>query len=345
MFLRSLFGIGVFLGSMGAGWGLRRMGRLTEARASMLVRGVVTWSSPVVLCLSFWRMELRAVQPWLLPLIGMVVSCSTMAPALLYARRARLTPPQTGSFLTCAIFSNVGYLGAFTAFALFGEAGYALCMAYLAFFSPCFYTIGFWIASHYGHPSLASAQHTLLKQDAGELTRYPIAGMLLGIALSLAEIPRPLLLEQLNHVLIPLSTALYLIAVGSQLAFDSPRPRRGTPTVTFGEAKRVGVAEGSVDACEGIDRPWWRACVAMSAMKFLYTPLVAAALLAVVPIHGLARTIVLLESATPVAVSPLVLPLLFGLDRRLSNALWFFTTLASIPVFLVLIPLLRLLAP
>ena len=80
--------------------------------------------------------------------------------------------------------------------------------------------------------------------------------------------------------------------------------------------------------------------LAMSAIKFLYTPLVAWLLLAVFHIHGLPRFIVLLEASTPVAVSPLVLPLLFGLDRKLANALWLFTTILSLPWLACIVPLL-----
>jgi predicted permease len=78
----------------------------------------------------------------------------------------------------------------------------------------------------------------------------------------------------------------------------------------------------------------------MSAVKFLYTPCVAWALLNLFDIHELARRTVLLQASTPVAVSPLVLPLLFGLDRKFSNALWLFTTLLAVPWFVLIIPVL-----
>ena len=78
----------------------------------------------------------------------------------------------------------------------------------------------------------------------------------------------------------------------------------------------------------------------MSAIKFLYSPLVAVLLVQVFHITGLPRVIVLLEASTPVGVSPLVLPLLFGLDRKLSNALWLFTTALAIP-WIILLPILQ----
>ena len=304
---RLALSLGLFLGSLAVGWWLKRRGALSEARASRVVRFLVKGPSPVVLCLLFWRMNLRSLEPWLLPFLGMAIASSALVPAFLYLRRAGLSRPQSGSFLTCAFFSNVGYLGAFTAFALFGEAAYGLCMLYLVFFTPCFYTLGFGIASRYGQAKTASGMASAFND---ELRLYPFGGMLVGILLNLAGVTRPAPLEWLNHLLIPVDTALYLTAIGSQLEWASPRP-------------------------------WLGPCLAMCAIKFLYAPAIAWALVQLFHLHGLTRFIVLLEASTPVAVSPLVLPLLFGLDRKLANALWLFTTLVSLlwlPLILPLLP-------
>jgi hypothetical protein len=297
----------LFVGSLALGFWLHRRGRLSEAGASRLVRFIVKGPSPLVLCLSFWQMNLRSFEPWLLPVLGALISFAALIPAAVYLRWSGLDRPQQGSFYTCAFFSNLGYLGAFTAFAMFGEAGYALCMLYLVFFTPCFYTWGFWIAARYGHAKSTGGFGSAFKD---ELRLYPFVGMLLGVLLNVAGIPRPQPLEWLNHALIPADTALYLIAIGSRLTFVSPRP-------------------------------WLRPCLVMSGIKFLYTPAVAWLLLTLFRIEGLPRFIVLLEASTPVAVSPLVLPLLFGLDRSCANALWLFTTVAAIPWLAAVIPLLQ----
>ena len=307
MIARLGLGLGLFLGSLAVGWWLHRRAFITEARASRLVRWIVLGPSPAILCLSFWQMNLRSVEPWLLPFLGALISASTLAPSLLYARRAKLSAPQIGSFLSCAFFSNVGYLGAFTAFALFGEAAYGLCMLYLVFFTPCFYTLGFWLGSQYGKERAASP---LSEAFNDELRLCPFLGMLAGAVLSFANVPRPAPLEWFNHILIPVSTALYLVVIGSQLTLVSPRP-------------------------------WLASCLAMSGIKFLSTPFIAWLLVSLFHLHGLPRLVVLLQASTPVAVSPLVLPLLFGLDRKLSNALWLFTTLVAIPWLLLILPVLQ----
>ncbi len=301
------YSLGLFLGSLALGWWLRRRGILTDARAGRLVRLIVMGLSPIVSCLTVWQMDLRSAQPWLIPFMGLAVSLATLLPALVYARRAHLSGPQVGSFLTCAFFSNVGYFGAFTAFALFGETAYGFCVLYYLLFTPSFYTIGFGIAAHYGRQQGPAGPRPIA---GDELRLYPVAGLAAGAVLSLLGIPRPAWGEALNHLLIPIDTALYLVAIGSQLSLAWPGR-------------------------------WMRPCLVMSGIKFLYAPLVALALIHLFGITGLARPIILLEASTPVAVSALVLPLLFGLDRQLANALWLVTTVLAVPWFLILIPLLR----
>lgn len=304
---RLTLSLGLFAGSLLVGWWVGRRELLTEAQAQGAIRFVVKRLSPIVLCLSFWRLELRDPQPFLLPLIGCLLSLSTLLPAWTYARMAKLSGPQTGSFLTCAMFSNLGFLGAFVAFALLGEAAYSLAMLYLVYFSPCFYLAGFTIAKRFSQAAHPFPSGTWFSD---ELRLYPFLGLLLGLALSLARVSRPAGFEWINRVLIPIDTALYLVAIGSQLHIE-PLGRRVQP------------------------------CLVMSAIKFCYTPLIGWCLVCLFQVEGLPRFVVLLEASMPVAISPLMLSLLFGLDRKLSSALWFLTTLLALPWLLVYLPLIR----
>ena len=306
--IRLGFGLGLFFGSLMLGWWLHRRGRLSQQHAARLARWVSMWPSALALGLLFWQLDLRSVQPWLLPALGLAISIATLLPAWWYLRHDRLSSAQTGSFFACAFFSNVGYLGAVIAFAMYGEAGYGLCLLYYLLFSPCFYTFGFWLGMHYGGQKHETPQATTYR---AELRWYPYAGMAAGILLNLVHIPRPIACEWLNHLLIPLNNGLYLLAIGSQLTFESPRP-------------------------------YVRPCVAMAAIKFLYTPLLAWALVSAIHLSGLPRFVVLLEAAMPVAVSPFILPLLFGVDRKLTNAVWLVTTALSLPWLLLYLPLIRL---
>ena len=301
-------GLGLFAGSLLTGWSLGRVGLLTDGRAKRVIRFVMKRISPIVLCLSFWRLSITGMGSLVLPVIGCLTACLALIPAWGYARAAHLSRPQTGSFLTCAMFSNVGFLGAFVAFALYGELAYGLAMWYLVFFNPCFYLVGFGLARRFG--SRAPAAGTSGDAFADELRLYPFLGLCLGLGLSLAKVPRPAGCEIINHLLIPVETALYLSAIGSQVTYE-PLGR------------------------------WLRPCVVMSMIKFWYGPMVGWGLAALFHVEGLPRAIVLLQGAMPVAMSPLMLPLLFNLDRKLSVALWLFTTLLAIPWLLLYLPLIH----
>ena len=301
---RLSFGLGLFFLSLLAGWMLRRAKRFSDARANRIIRFVSLWLSPVTSCLSFWRLQAYGPQLLILPVIGCLASFSTLLPAWWYARRTKLTPPQTGSFLTCAFFSNLGYFGAFLAFALLGEAAYGLCLAYLMYFTPAFYVWGFAVAKRYGTgvPTSAAAVQT------AELRLPPILGMAIGLVLALARVPRPAFFEPINHALIPISTGLYLAAMGTRLSIRLPSR-------------------------------WLQAGLAMSAIKCVYTPLIGWLLCELFRVHGLMRQVVLLQAVMPVAISPLMLSMVFGTDRSLANALLMFTTLLALPWLLIYLPL------
>lgn len=305
--LRVGFSLTFFVGFLLVGWWLRRRGVLTPPRAARLTQGVIKYPTPVVLCFAMWLIRFDTWRVGLLPILGALISLSMLLPAWLYARWARFSPPRTGSMLTCALFSNLGYIGAFTAFALFGEEAYALCMVYLLFFGPCFYTLGFSIARSYGHREDPSFARPVLADD---LRAYPVVGMAVGLILNLLRAPRPDLLTVVNQALIPVDTALYLTAIGSYVAF---RP-----------ATR-----------------WLHPAIAMSLTKFVYAPAVAWVLVTAIGLEGLPRFVVLLEASMPVAVSAHIFPMLFGLDRELTNTLWLLTTLLAIPWLLLVLPLLQ----
>ena len=307
MITRLGLSLGVFAGSLLLGWWLDRRRWISPEQATASIQCTTKYLSPITLCLSFWHLAITNMQVLLLPLIGFLVAFATLLPAWGYGRWARLTPPQQGSFLVCAFFSNLGYLGAFIAFALAGERAYGLTMVHLLYFSPCFYLLGFTIAKRLGQPTTTlSAQAGM----AGGLRLSPLLGLLAGLGLSLLHVPRPTIFESVNAVLIPLSTSLYLVAIGSSLSLRLPGR-------------------------------WLRACLMMSGIKFLYSPLVAWGLVELFRVHELPRFVVLLQAAMPMAISPLMLPALFGIDRRLTSSLLVVTTLLAIPWLLVYLPLIR----
>lgn len=302
MLFRLILGAGSAIACLFLGKWLRQAGFLNQSRSQQIIRLLVQFIVPVTLWLSLWNIKFSGRNSWSLPLIGFFMLLAPIPVAWAYARWRRLSRPEKGSFLTCATFSNVGYFGSFVAFAVFGEEAYALCVFYMTLFNPGFYTLGFWLAARYG-----DTQPNALANSLKSLRWLPLYGMMAGLSLHLLRIPRPEILGQLNQWLIPVMTVGYLTAIGSELTFR-------VPARTYPH------------------------CAAMCGIKFLYLPAVAWWVSGIVGLSGLERMVVILEAATPVAVSPLIFPMLFGMDRRLSSALWFSTTMVALPWFLFWLP-------
>jgi malate permease and related proteins len=307
MLIRLTLSLGLFFGAMVIGFILGQKKIIKAPAAKEMIRFVVKRVSSLILCFSFWRLDFTDRSLFFLPLIGFLVAISTLIPSWLYAKKAGYSNPESGVFITSAVFSNLGFFGAFIAFAIYGEIGYSLASLYMVFFSPTFYALGFSIAKHYG-----GGRHESSEADAyrDELRLYPFIGILLGFVLSIAKIPRPAFISTINVTLIPIDTLLYMLALGSQLHIEP---------VT----------------------KWLRPCLSISLIKFVYSPLVALGLVYFCGIDGINRFVVLLQAAMPVGVSSLMLALIFDLDQKLASSLWLFTTVLAVPWLLFYLQMIK----
>ena len=304
MVTRVALSMTLFWGSLAAGAFARRRGWLQAEGSRRMIQWMITLLEPVIIALSFWRLDLSSWRILWLPAVGCAIAAAALPPAWLAGRWLRLSRREMGSWLPCAFFSNLGYLGAFVAFALYGESAFSLAQLYMLFFTPCFYTLGFWLAAHYGGRS--SAGHAASLSNPEDLRWYPLTGMLIGVALNLLRVPRPAWCGPLNSALIPSATAMYLVAVGSRL-----------------RVTRVAAH--------------WRPCLAMSAIKFAWLPAVGWLLARAAGLTDLPLRVTLLEAAMPVATMPLMLPLLFDVDGELANHVWIVTTVLAAPLLPLLV--------
>ena len=104
-------------------------------------------------------------------------------------------------------------------------------------------------------------------------------------------------------MLVPLTTAIYLFAIGLTL--------RLTSVVTY-----------------------WRQCVSIGAVKFVLTPIIGLSLAWLVGYWAMEDRallqVVFIQSATPTAIMGLILAQLFDLDEQLANASWLTTNVAAV---------------
>lgn len=302
-----------------AGYLIRRRRLLQEP--DIISTRTIVWLTklitPVIVLLSFWKLELTSLKIFTLPVAGLLISATALIPALFFSRLHKLSRRQKGSYLGSAMFSNIGYtLGGFIAFVLYGEVGFGLTVLFCLYFKPYYYTVGFYMAENYGSEKKIKIGQNLKRIFTEGIRLLPLLGLMAGIGLNLLSVPRPQAAGHINDFLIPVSTFIYMLAIGLTMKFSAIK-RFKSPLLSI------------------------------SLIKFVFSPAVGILLAYLFGYHtvmdGLPLKITLIEAFMPSAIASLILPSLFNLDQDLANSLWLFTTFMIIPLLPVILLLLQLL--
>ncbi len=296
--------LSVILGSLALGYLARKVGLLPEELSPRISREAMIWLQPVLLVLLIWGLEAPGWRTALLPVMAGAIMVLMWPIGGAVARLMDVPRPQAGSMVASCMFSNLGLTyGAFICYVLLGEQGAALGMIWCMAFLPVFYTVGFIMARRYGQEASQSIRETILDTMREPESRNPLLGFALGGVLYALVPERPPVTTQIVDVLVPLSTAVYLFAIGLSL--------RLTSVVTY-----------------------WRECVAIGSVKFLLTPAIGLALAWLVGYWAIDDSALLqvtfIQSATPTAIMGLILAQLFDLDEQLTNAAWLTTNVAAV---------------
>lgn len=308
---RLILMLSVILGSLALGYLARKLRLLPVELSPRITRATMIWVQPPLLALLVWGLEAPGWRVALLPLMAGAVMVLQWPIGALMSRGMSLSRPQAGSFVLSCMFSNLGLtFGAFICYILLGEQGAALGMIWCMAFLPVFYTLGFIVARRYGHEADQTLGETLLRTARDPESRNPLLGFALGGVLYALIPDRPEVTSQIVDVLVPLSTGIYLFAIGLSL--------RLTSVVTY-----------------------WRESVAIGAGKFLVQPVLGLSLAWLAGFFALADhtlvQVVYIQSTTPAAIMGLILAQLFDLDQDLANAAWLTTNMAAValaPLFL-----------
>jgi len=293
-------------GSLLLGHEAFRKGYVSQRASTRLTRQTIILIEPAIIILSFWSLRVIQVRQMLfIPLIASLVSLIVIFPALfLSARLHHHNRQDTGTYLGCAMFSNVGTsLGGFLCFLLLGEAGIALSIIYSAYFIPFFFTIGFAIANRYSERPAKSKKESLKTFFSNPVSVVPTTAVILGILLRLLAPERPEFLAPINKTLVYTSVVLYCFAIGITIRF-----------------RRIG--------------RYIRQFFSMWAVKFLVSPVIGVGLGMLFGCHrvmeGLPIKVIFIETCMPVAIFSIVLSKLFDLNQDMANTCWILTTLAVI---------------
>ncbi|MBM4082112.1 MAG: hypothetical protein FJ278_20570 [Planctomycetes bacterium] len=265
------------------------------------MRFAILFLESSVAVLSFWVLDLS--QPRLVvltPLVAALVSLACFGLGRGLSRLHEHQPKSAGSYVACSMFSNVGLtLGGFLCFMLLGEQGLSVALLYSAYFIPFFFSVGFGVARSYNSAHKASLLDAVKDFCTNPLSLSPNLGLVAGIILDVAGVPRPQFLGTVNQILVYTAVGVYSAAIGL--------------TMRFGRV-----------------RAFLPECLSMAALKFLATPLIGLLIGWLLGcgniLDGLLLKVVFVEACMPVAIFALVLTKLFDLDQDLANSCWLVTT-------------------
>ena len=301
---KTLEGVAVIIGSLALGYLARKRGWLREEKAGSINRSTLTFLSPWVSLVAMWALKSPGGSVLALPAICALVILLTGPLAVWSARRLFPDRPSRGPWVLCAMFSNQGTTyGAFLCYLLLGTQGAALGLLFMIPLGPMLYLLGFYLAGRYAEGGATSPWQAVQQALRQGYSRNPLLGLALGLGLLAWHVPLPSWGPRLLDVIIPLETGLQLLAIGATLHF-SLIPR------------------------------YWRPVALMHGVKFLLAPALGLGLATLLGLWGQADNdlvrVVLIQSATPVAITAVVISAAARLNVGLATSLWVSTNLFAV---------------
>jgi len=277
---------------------------ITRDISASLMKTSIMFIEPIIICLTFWALEISSPRLLTLPLVATLLSISILIPARVFSGFHKHASEDRGAYLGGSMFSNVGMtLGGFVCFLFLGETGLGLSIIYAAYFIPFFFSIGFYIARRYSSASNPSWRENLRNFFTDPISLTPNIAIIFGLLLNFSGKPRPEALSSVNKFLVPLTVVIYSFAIGLTMRFR-------------------------------MIRDYLPECFTMSLIKFLISPVLGLGLAYLLGcsqfMDGLPLKVVFIEATMPAAIFSLVLSRLFNLNQDLANSCWIFTTLAVI---------------
>ncbi|RKY75155.1 hypothetical protein DRQ00_11020 [candidate division KSB1 bacterium] len=305
------------------GYFSKRKRWIETEKSTTLMKGSIFFLEPVIIVSTFWALDISDLRILSLPLTASLLSLFILLPAQLFSKLHHHIPKDKGAYFGGSMFSNIGLsLGGFLCFLLLGEQGLGLAFAYMAYFIPFFFSIGFYIARRIslsaetkGNVRSLTWRENLKASLQDPLGIVPTVAILVGLAFNFSGLERFQILSTINKILVPLSVAVYSFAIGLTMKFRKLRE-------------------------------YLPECLTMSIIKFLISPIVGVGFAYILGcsdfMGGLALKVVLIEATMPAAIFSLILARLFNLNQDLANSCWLFTTFAVIFVVPILSFVLRL---
>ena len=250
--------------------------------------------SPFLAFRTFYANELTMDYLYIV-LFSLLLTAVLLAIVWITARSMNATRPQLSAMILGGVFMNSGNYGAPVVLFAFGAAGFDYAVVMMVFQSLLMNTIGIFFAS------IGGEEKATLRQSLQRVTRMPLiyaAGLGVGLQLLAVTVPKTLM-EGISLVA-DASIPTVMLVLGMQLA----------------AIVRKKVA--------------YRYVSAVTVIRMVLSPLIAASILYFMPINDLLKAVMIVQSAMPAAANTTMFALQFGTEPDLVSFTTFITTLISI---------------
>lgn len=296
-----------------AGYVARRMRLVPEGAGKALMTGVMVGGYSLVALLTLWGLELDLSYTWL-PVLGTVHILIMLPVGIVAGRLLTRDRAEKGLFGLASGLGNCGFtMGGFVTYVLYGPKGLALAGIYSLIWMPVTVFLSYPVARHYapGEPSRSLA--ALMRRCLFDWRSLPLPTSIVAMLLSAYGVKRPEIIEtgEIIDILMLAVITVSFFAIGLRLRGENFLSLRK-------QILSLAVIRFGLGACIGL---------ALAGLTSLTS----------YPLGGLARSVFIIESFVPTAVTMVAVANMFDLKPREASALFVANTLMYLAVVLPIV--------
>ena len=198
---------------------------LPDSFNNLLIRINIIFFITILTLFSFWILPLSP-QMLLLPMFGILCTLLPAFLAKLFFLKDYSDMLERGSYLMCAMLSNIGTLCGLCAFLIYGEHGFAYIQLIASLQNVLFIALCIPLAEYYRAKFEATVKKTSFHLSLRMFITWNqlgLVGMFVGLALNIAGVERPEVLGTMFKGLIHVSAWSALLPVGYLIDFRSAK--------------------------------------------------------------------------------------------------------------------------
>jgi predicted permease len=252
-----------------------------------MIKAALQLVYPILAVLSFWVIRIDRNLLWL-PFFGLLLHLVPGLLSCINAKKLYSQPADRGSYILSAILSNQLILGGISVYILYGETGFAYVQLAVLLQGMILFLGCFPLAQYYQHVKNEDVARKQIAWWSIVFNRNQIAvlGILAGIILNKTGVTRPAIGSSLFDIFVHINAWMSLIPVGH--------------SIRFGELR-------------GYLKDTW----SISAIKFIFTPVILAGLAALFINDVCMRRSVLVLAFAPTAVNAVITVRLHDLNMAI----------------------------